>query len=92
MNNYWISWWHDKEFSPFELHSPWWVSGEAHDDAKSICAAIKADNEHEARQIVLACYDSLPDTLRFRFNEQKENDWSPFNERFPKAEWMKWND
>lgn len=91
MNNYWISWWHEPSFSPFELYSPWWISGEAHDGAQSICAAIKAIDEHDARCIVLNSYDSLPDKLRFRFNSYREKDWTPFSDRFQKADWMKWD-
>ena len=92
-NNYWISWWHNEKYGPFELHSPWWVSGERGEDEHtewSVCAAIKAKNEHDARSIILKCYDSLPDDLEFRFCTEFAQDKSPFSERFPKAEWMKW--
>lgn len=89
MHSYWISWYHAPNFSAFELRSPWWISGErAADNAQSICAAIKANNEKEAHEMIYKCYDLPPNKIEFRFCEIKHNDWSPFGDRFPKSSWM----
>ncbi len=91
-NNYWVSWYAPRK-EGFELYFPWWVSGYVCDEnqTETICAAIKASNELRAMDIIFDAYDSKDIKLEFRFvNEQVEN-WSPFCERFPKADWMKWN-
>jgi hypothetical protein len=92
MNNYWVSWYHKKNHSPFEIHSPWWISGEDENGSLTICAAIKAHDQHHARSIILSSYDDLPDNLQFRFFEERPYGWIPFTDRFPKAEWMKWEE
>lgn len=92
MNNYWLSWIHEDKFGAFELHYPWWCSGYDSKDNPTMCAAVKAKDKHGAREIILGCYDYLPDDLEFRFVEQQENHWTPFSDRFPKADWMKWDE
>jgi hypothetical protein len=88
---FWISWYHTEDLGPFELHSPWWVSGyRGDDDAATICAAVHADSEHAAKNIIDRAYDSPPGQLEFRFCEARGPRWVPFSERFPKAEWMVW--
>jgi hypothetical protein len=90
--NWWVSWWHTDAMSDFELHSPYWISGEGDDGALSICAAIRTDinNRITAEEVIYECYDKDPVQIKFRFIEPKLEDWVPFNDRFQKAEWMKW--
>lgn len=88
---FWISWFHKKEFSPFELHTPWWVSGYDGDGSETVCAALIADDDEKAREMIYACYDVRPDVIEWRFCHSKEEDWSPFCDRFPRAGWMKWH-
>lgn len=94
MKNFWVSWWQNRELGPFELHSPWWVSGSRglgpSTFDESIVAAVKAEDEAAARQVVVDSYDKSPDEIEFRFVEERPNDWEPFSDRFPRAEWMKW--
>lgn len=90
MHNFWLSWYHDPAFSAFELHSPWWISGEQDDGTKSIVAAVKAASAHEARNIILRAYDDLGEKLQFRFCCEKPSFWDPFGELYPRAEWMIW--
>lgn len=46
---YWVSWYQTKTLGPFELHTPWWVSGWRLDDGgDSICAAVMAADEDAA--------------------------------------------
>jgi hypothetical protein len=84
----WISWYHDSEMGEFELHSPWWVSGEDMAGRKTIVAAIPTDSEQVALDLVIAAYDRRPVALEIRFNDEKEG--SPFSGRFRAAPWMKW--
>jgi len=89
---FWLSWWHTEQMGAFELHSPWWVTGHREDGAVSICAAVVARSKIEARFKAMRAYDALPDQVQFqfRFCEQMPDDWSPFNDRFPQADWMEW--
>lgn len=93
--SFWISWFATTADVSFELHSPWWVSGERQhpqdeDDSQDIiCAAVRADTEEEAMALVVAAHDK-PVELEWRFCELQKPDWSPFNSRFRQAGWMKW--
>jgi len=94
-NKYWISWYHKREFSGFELHSPWWITGYTGEGDITFCAAVKATDEIKAMEIVRNSYDVPPeDAIEWRFCEERPLDWSPFSDRFPKAEWMEqyWED
>lgn len=87
---FWLSW-YDTRYGQWELHSPWWVSGERCDDgAKTICAAVEADSEEDAKRKVLEAHDEYPDDVEWRFCEEKPDDWSPFCDRFNRAKWMQW--
>jgi hypothetical protein len=88
---FWLSWYHDGEvLGPFELHTPWWVSGYRGYD-ETICAAVLAADEEAAREIVVGAYETWPKNgIEFRFVTLQEPGWSPFGDRFPGAEWMQW--
>lgn len=90
MNRFWISWWAARADGSFELHSPWWFSGYRTESESSVCAAVIADSEEAAKEVILAAYDTRPSGLEFRFVEQKPDDWSPFNTRFRQRDWMQW--
>ena len=90
---FWISWQHYQAMGPFEIHSAWWVSGHGNDEDGSyycICAAVRAADEEAAKAFVVASYDDVPDAIKWRFCEDRSDTWTPFNERFPRADWMKW--
>lgn len=87
---FWVSWWLKEADGAFELHSPWWISGERMDGAQSVCAAIRAESEAAAQGMVLASYDRRPADLEWRFCEARPVEWSPFSSRFRRADWMKW--
>ena len=95
---WWVSWYHRTNLGPFELPTPWWVSGGGN-HRKTICAAIVATDEDAARKCVYAAYDTRPDHLAFRFVESRPDDWAPWKmapgvqgeSRFPRAEWMQWD-
>ncbi len=92
MQNYWISWWTHEHEGAYELHSPWWVTGERHgrNAARSICAGVKAKNVEAAKELIKSSYNNNAQDLEWRFIETMPVEWSPFNDRFPKADWMKW--
>ena len=91
MRAFWLSWIHFPSMGAFTLHSPWWISGSFGASGSTLCAAVYAEDEIEAKWIVKQAYDDPPSSLSWRFcNEQRGPDWSPFNDRFPKADWMEW--
>ncbi len=94
MKKYWTSWYHSERFGLFELHFPWWISGYDYDgnlDNPIVCAAIVANDEQDAREIIESSYrDDVQ--LTFRFIHEKPDNWSPFCERFPQTVLMQWPD
>lgn len=93
MARFWVSWWDPN--GDFELFWPWWATGQREtdddDEEVSICAALEASSEEEVEEFIRAAYDAPKDlTLEFRFIEERDDDWSPFSSRFPKAQWMRW--
>lgn len=92
MKNYWISWVHFPSMGEFELHSPWWYTGYIpSNDGSTVCAAIKAESERDAKAQIIRCHDVPPNDLQWRFCEERPSDWTPFGDRFPRADWMKWD-
>jgi hypothetical protein len=88
MRPFWVSWWGVP--GTFELHRPWWVSGERDDGMQSICAAVLAPDEFSARLSVQWAMDDKEAVIEWRFCEPKERGWSPFGSRFRRADWMRW--
>lgn len=90
---FWISWYHREGYSDYELHWPWWCSGYG-DGYKTICAAVMAEDEGAAIAIVIDSYldvSTIPIDADFiNLNQEKPAGWSPFNERFQRADWMQW--
>ncbi len=93
MNKYWLSWYHSPEDNgSFTLLFPWWLTGDAGGGVETICAAVKADSEEEAKQIIQDCYDTpqIFDVADWRFCDERVHIWTPFEARFPKSDWMVW--
>ncbi len=93
MKSFWVSWYEPPDLlEAFELHWPWWISGSRmSDDAITICAAVKAESEEKAKELILDAHDNPIAALEFRFCEEKPENWEgPFGERFPRADWMDW--
>lgn len=95
--SFWLSWVAVEEHGPFTLHTPWWISGarliakEDEDiEEPTICAAVRAQSEEAAKEIIFAAHDTRPAEIEFRFCEPRPDDWAPFSGRFQKGEWMKW--
>lgn len=100
IKSWWVSWYHPKDLGDFELGSPWWVSGAQQKiDASTgaileswptICAAVRAKTEEEAMGVIITAFDRRPKEMEWRFVEERPSGWSPFSERFPRADWMEW--
>jgi hypothetical protein len=88
LKRYWVSWYHQEDYSSFRVDTAWWSTG-WNDTAETICAAVLATDPENARLQITAAYGS-PHELKFRFMTEKPGDWSPFGERFPRADWMQW--
>jgi hypothetical protein len=91
MAAYWVSWVHSRDLGPFLLNSPWWVSGSTVAGA-TICAAVSADSEQEAKDMIVNSFDiPVPSFhVAWRFITAKPDNWSPFSSRFERAAWMRW--
>ena len=88
-NSYWVSWYATEENGPFTLNWPWWFSGyRCSDDADTTCTAVRAPSENHAKALVILAHDKPPNQIEWRFVEERPDDWSPFCDRFPRAEWM----
>jgi hypothetical protein len=95
---WWVSWYlPDDLYDTFEMHAPWWVTGQTFADAEervayTVCAALRGASEQVVKEQVLSCYDQRPEAIEWRFVNERPSSWSPFSERFPRADWMQWND
>jgi len=103
MKNYWVGWYCPvSKMGKLELHSPWWISGETMEDnegnfAYTICSAVKAENEDQARLKIIMSFDAdqmnwASTSIEWRFVTEQPDDWSPYCDRFQKADWMQWPD
>jgi hypothetical protein len=91
-SGWWVGWYNDLDIETFELHSPWWVSGEDMDGNETMVAAVRAEDETAARQQILDAYDNPPRSARWRFCEPIPEGKSPFSDRFQQNEWMAWDE
>lgn len=90
MSRYWVSW-YSKHMGEFELHSPWWISGyRCDDEAQTVCAAVIAEDEQGAMAAIVDAHDDPTVEIEWRFCNERDKDWSPFCDRFPRADWMRW--
>lgn len=88
---WWVSWYSKGSFS---LESPWWI--ERHDSPDTLevkflaFAAVVAPDEDAARKVVLDAHHEERPKVMWRFVLQQPSTWSPFSDRFPRQDWMKW--
>jgi hypothetical protein len=74
----------------FEYHGPWWISGET-EDTTIFVAAVVAPSEDDARRVIEASYDDgAAGVFEWSFSNPRSDDWEPFCDRFPRADWMQW--
>lgn len=91
MQGWRVSWYNGTPLTEFELHAPWWVTGYDAEGNETLVAAVRAKDEHAAKEQILRAYDHYaPGSLRWRFCEPLDGE--PFNSRFPKNEWMAWDE
>lgn len=88
---WWVRWFATHKNGPFTLRTPWWLSGErCSDGAKIVCAALQADSDMAAMELVKQAHDNKNVDIEFSFVSERASDWDPFCDRFPRARWMKW--
>ena len=90
---FWLSWFHTNELGGFDLLWPWWETACCHETGGrsiTICAAVQADSEEAAKEVVLASFDVRPTHVQWRFCEPRPVNWEPFNDRFERDAWMSW--
>lgn len=94
LRRWWVSWYADDP--SFEYHGPWWVSGSELngpiDNITSvpiIVAAVLAPSREEAVGVIVEAHDNQT-VDRWRFESERPEDWSPFSDRFRRADWMQW--
>lgn len=94
MTGYWLSWYHSALHGEFELHTPWWISGSRIQPwSDTIVAAVQAESEEAAWEVVRNSYDNPPETLEKRFIDvlpDGKEPWTGPEGRFPRADWMVW--
>ena len=95
---FWISWVAVMPNGSWELHSPWWISGyrlwsdaagEAFEDP-TVCAAVMALSCQDAKDMICRAHDLIEEPIEWRFCEERPAEWTPFCDRFPRADWMVW--
>lgn len=89
---WWLSWYTLTPLSTFELHSPWWVSGERErDGAVAVVAAVRAIDEDAAWGMIRLAYDDPNEAhIQKRFIDRLHQP-TPFSSRFPQGVWMDWD-
>ncbi len=90
---HWVSFW-SADPSRWEYRGPWWITGvRMSDDAQSIVAAVMAEHEAHAEEIIRAAHDAGHHPIEFRFVEPRPSDWNPLDNvsgRFEPEPWMQW--
>jgi hypothetical protein len=85
---FWVRWYGSMGVG-FTLTSPWWLSGWA-GDRPILVAAVRAPDAEAAKAIVKASHIDGGEDIEWSFAEARPNDWSPFCDRFQRADWMVW--
>jgi hypothetical protein len=91
MKRWWVRWYGAAPES-FEYHGPWWISGWGGSDLDTPIhvAAVCAETQRRAELVIEQAYDRPGGVLDWSFANERSDDWEPFCDRFPRAEWMKW--
>jgi len=96
MRSWWMRFYVDAAEMPhFEYHGPWWTSGYAPDADGNytrhiICAAVVAASEVDARRVIEGAFDAGHTLAQWDASMLTRPDWTPFSDRFPREEWMRW--
>jgi hypothetical protein len=56
----------------------------------TICAAVMATSEEDAKSRITGCHDDPTVTIEWRFCSERPAGWTPFGDRFRRADWMQW--
>jgi hypothetical protein len=95
VNPYWVRW---EGAGAFTWEGPWWESGwfdrenseGDEEDVPIFCAAVMARDAAHAESQIRAAHDNGQGPSEFSFVNERVPGWSPFCDRFQRADWMKW--
>lgn len=87
--NYWLSWYHPTDLH-FSLSAPHWTTGYTPDNQATVCSAVQALSPYQAKEIIANAYQPFrsAQAIIWRFCESKPDGWQPFNDRFPKGDFV----
>ena len=97
---WWVSWYSPGKYGGFELHWPWWRTGWMYDENDEevtiFVAAIRAESEDAAYELIAQAYDEPPtftdEDKRFcnSLEGKDKMPWEHEGTRFPFGDWMTW--
>lgn len=87
--NFWVRWTGSPNCD-FALASPWWCSGWDGRDRPIFVAAVRAPSGEAAMKKIKTAHTRGATMIEWSFVNLRPDDWSPFGDRFPRADWMVW--
>lgn len=94
LKNFWGRYWvSEEEAFNFGYVGPWWVTPVEEpvheEDLAAICFAIRAENHEVVEEWFRNRFDE-GDVRQKVFLHEMDEDWIPFNEDYPRSDWMVW--
>jgi hypothetical protein len=94
LKNFWCRYWVSEEGAPnFGYVGPWWITSVEQpvldEDVAGICFAIRAENQEAVDEWFRDKFDE-GDVRQKVYIHEMEQEWIPFNEDYPKSDWMVW--
>lgn len=90
---HWVSFWvNDADKNKFEIHFPWWITGQSLEDKTAICVAVYAHDADHARTLVEESFDDGSSLDEWRFADERPSpDFIHQSGRFTvDRDWMVW--
>lgn len=88
--NYWLSWYDPPTHTLPPATLPHWLADHTPDNQPIYVAAIQATSAYTAKQEIAKLYGLSQQAIIWRFCDSKPDSWQPFNDRFPREDWMDW--
>lgn len=91
MEPFWVSFWvKDADLNAFEIHFPWWITGQSMGDDSSICVALYAKDSEHAKTLVEESFDEGHSLTEWRFAQPCAVDIESSGRFTINREWMVW--
>lgn len=99
LKTFWVSFFEkENRIGLFVCDGPMWITGiaggwnpEVDDERLTVCVAVRARSETEAKAAVVLAYSDQSGPLEWRFCEECDEDWEPLaQERFEAKPEMRW--